>query len=107
MAVYVDEARNRFGRMVMCHMLADTVAELHTMAERIGMKREWFQPLSSPHYDLSLTRRAAAIKEGALVIDRRQVAALIHAKRQAWVEEIVAERRIPNPRGGTAEGGDG
>lgn len=80
MAVYVDDARNPFGRMIMCHMWADTAAELHQMADAIGMKREWFQtpngpnrrPVSFPHYDLSQMRRAAAIQLGAVELARRE-----------------------------------
>lgn len=51
-----------------CHMFADTEAELHAMADAIGMKRSWFQPFpkhSLPHYDLSGTRRQRAVKAGA------------------------------------------
>ena len=61
MAVYIDKTRNSFGRMVMCHMLADSLDELHAMASKIGLKREWFQPKSTPHYDVSLTKRKQAL----------------------------------------------
>lgn len=71
MAVYVDGEQNKFRRMVMCHMFADTIAELHAMADAIGMRREWFQPLSFPHYDVAKGRRAAAVARGAVEVDRR------------------------------------
>lgn len=71
MTVYVDKAANRFGRMVMSHMIADTEEELHALAHAIGMKRSWFQQnASTPHYDVSRTRRAMAIEAGAVELDR-------------------------------------
>ncbi|WP_193188873.1 DUF4031 domain-containing protein [Nisaea sediminum] len=83
MPVYLDTARNRFRRMIMCHMIADTLDELHAMAERIGMRREWFQPRSFPHYDVCLTRRAVAIKHGATVLERRDFVAAMQRIRAA------------------------
>lgn len=81
MAVYVDRARNPFGRMVMCHMIADTLDELHVMAAAIGMRREWFQPRSFPHYDVSRTRRATAVMLGAVEVDRRELVTIIRRLR--------------------------
>jgi hypothetical protein len=61
-SVYVDDMRARYGRMIMCHMLADTPAELHAMADRIGVARRWFQnKASTPHYDIALSKRALAV----------------------------------------------
>jgi len=82
MAVYVDKAQNLFGRMIMCHMLADTLPELHEMADKLGFKREWFQPRSSPYYDLSKLDRKRAIEMGAIEIDNVQLVALIRKLRQ-------------------------
>lgn len=73
MAVYVDDTRNPFGRMIMCHMWADTDEELHAFAEKIGLKREWFQqpPAANwKHYDISMTKRVQAVQAGAIEADR-------------------------------------
>lgn len=76
MTVYVDKARHPFGRMIMCHMIADTLSELHAMADRIGVARRWCQLSGSfPHYDISLEKRAAALRCGAVEIERRDLAA--------------------------------
>jgi hypothetical protein len=78
MPVYVDKARWKFRGMTTCHMLADTEIELHAMANLIGCKREWYQwNASTPHYDLPLFRRQAALDAGAIEIDRKQTVTLI------------------------------
>lgn len=73
MSVYVDRCAIGYGRMLMCHMIADTFDELHAMAYRIGVPRRWFQkspPASFPHYDIAQTKRALAIAAGAIDCDR-------------------------------------
>lgn len=93
MSVYIDREANPFGRMIMCHMLADTEAELHAMAERIGMRREWYQPKSTPHYDLSKAKRALALKFGAVEIDREKTVEII----KAWRRPVTASSSPPLP----------
>ena len=78
MSVYVDKATNAFRGMRMCHMIADTFEELHAMADKLRLKRAWFQaspPASFPHYDISLSKRAIAVKLGAIECDRNEIVA--------------------------------
>jgi hypothetical protein len=72
--------------MLMCHMLADTSAELHAMADRIGVKRKWFQrDAPTPHYDICQSKRALAVAAGAVeVTERRKFAAIIKRVREDW-----------------------
>jgi Protein of unknown function (DUF4031) len=61
-------ARHRAGKktFIMCHMLADTLEELHTMADSLGVRR-WFQAEGSfPHYDICRSKRQLAIALGAI-----------------------------------------
>lgn len=71
MAVYVDESRHPYGRMVMCHMVADTLKELHSMAESLGIQRKWFQDYGIPHYDICKSKRKLAVQNGAVEIDSK------------------------------------
>ena len=79
MTVYVDRARNRLGRMLMCHMVADTPGDLASMADRIGLRREWLQHPGTwkEHYDVSKGKRLQAIRAGAVEIDARQLVELM------------------------------
>jgi signal recognition particle subunit SEC65 len=72
--VYVDDYAGPYGTMKMSHMIADTETELHEMAQKIGLKREWFQPRSFPHYDVCKTKRTMALKAGAKSLNIRQLA---------------------------------
>lgn len=76
MAVFVDPMRSYPGRRgVWCHMMADSLEELHQMAESIGLRREWFQdhPLH-PHYDLHPLARALAVQQGAVEVSSIEMA---------------------------------
>lgn len=80
MAVYVDNMRAPFGRLIMCHMWADTREELFAMADRIGVARRWFQrpagtglpgmDASWEHFDIAQSKRALAVAAGALETDK-------------------------------------
>ena len=83
--VYVDNYRAPYGRMVMCHMLADTDEELHAMAAKIGVARRWHQYPGTikSHYDICLSKRALALQHGAMLIDRAKLVQIIRARRAA------------------------
>jgi hypothetical protein len=86
--VYVDKARNPYRRMLMSHMLADSINELHGMADKIGLSRRHFQPLSSPHYDVCQAYRAKAIAAGAVEISRQELGALIKRLRADQLKAV-------------------
>lgn len=83
MSVYVDSAFLPYRRMKMCHMLADSLDELHAMADRIGIARRHFQTDSSaPHYDICKAKRALAVKFGAVEITRMKLIELLRRNRE-------------------------
>ena len=50
------------------------ITELHELAARIGMKRAWFQAKGWPrdHYDVTDSKRADAIRAGAVPVSWRE-----------------------------------
>lgn len=65
MTVYVDDSRLPFGRLIMCHMVSETVVELHAMANAIGVHRRHFH---RGHYNVCMAMRAKAVARGAVEI---------------------------------------
>ena len=75
--VYVDSAihkKSPNGRKRYCHMTADSLEELHSFAEKIGVKKCWFERSRRgvAHYDLDETARARALEQGASVADNKR-----------------------------------
>lgn len=97
MSVYVDSATNSFGRMKMCHMLADTPEELHAMADKIGVARKWYQAnASTPHYDIAQSKRALAVAAGAIETDKYGIVAVIkriRANPEPWGRRPVIQHK--------------
>jgi hypothetical protein len=93
MSVYVDDAVMFWRGQRWAHLMADTLVELHAMAEALGIPRRAFQDKTSgAHYDVTVSLREQAIALGAIPIsrhrDRAQVRAVIaRAKAQGRGEE--------------------
>lgn len=91
MTIYVDSLESwgwiLRGRAIRsCHMFTDAVdlEQLHVFAERIGMRRAWFQEHRiAPHYDLTQSRREAAVLLGAVEVGRRDASNIWRARREA------------------------
>jgi hypothetical protein len=83
MSVYVDDMRAQLGRMIMCHMIADSHVELLEMADKIGVNWKWIQWLGTyrEHFDISLSRRSRAVNCGAIELTRRELASMIFKRR--------------------------
>jgi Protein of unknown function (DUF4031) len=99
LSVYVDHAFavGDWGRWTGGgHLQADTLAELHELAERLGLRPEWFQ--SKPgrpekdHYDLTRAGRERAIKLGAIGENRAAGTRRRQAIRRAHRPEASGSR---------------
>lgn len=96
MPVYVDHARNPFGRMIMSHMIADTIPELMAMACDIGLHHRHFQPKSHPHFDVSQSYRNKAVCLGAIEVGRKELVALMRQQRQRLATDKVEALNLQN-----------
>ncbi len=97
MTVYVDALRSYpqkanskqgqrwFGQgKQSCHLLADTDQELHEFAAKLGLRREWAQGKGMlVHYDLMPSKRAEAIKRGAVPMGNQEIHVLLSRRRAA------------------------
>ena len=93
MPVYVDEAKHKYGRMVMCHMVADTELELHAMADLIGIDRKHFQDTRYPHYDICKAKREQAIYAGAFQVTSKTLVRIARGD-YSITKPVFAGRRI-------------
>jgi hypothetical protein len=89
MTVYVDDWRQvaRVGqlRARWSHLTADSRDELMTFAARLGLRPAWVQHDDDPvmrHFDVTESKRLAAIRAGATAITWREAGLMVAARRQ-------------------------
>ena len=80
MAILIDSFLNgargpfHFRHRRCGHLVSDSsIEELHAFAERLGLRREWLQRRSIPHYDLTGERYELALAIGAELISSREL----------------------------------
>jgi hypothetical protein len=127
MPVYVDNARIPFVRKDLGlfqptyrlnHLWADSLEELFAMADRIGVKRKWLQrprgtlgPDGKPlqgmdaswvHFDITASKRALAVKYGAIETDMfgpAEHCARLEGNEDKLKQIAIARARRAEPQG--------
>ena len=88
MAVYVDNVRIRWRGKLWCHLVADSLEELHSFAQQLGLKRYWFQDAASyPHYDVTIETRQRALSVGAVEGSRVTIIACARSMKAELLSE--------------------
>ena len=108
MTIYVDDVRipatvGRYRDRRWCHLMSDQIdpAELHAFAQRIGLRRDWFQPgtrlgsrtehdPAGDHYDVTEAMRRRAVAAGAVEIDRAGLVELLRRRRNTLAAAAAA-----------------
>lgn len=82
--VYIDNFNAPFGRMTMCHLIADTTEELLDMVDKIGVQRKWIQYPNTynEHFDICLGKKKKAIELGAKEITSREYAEFCNKRKK-------------------------
>jgi len=87
-SVFIDNARMAAphlvgGRARWAHLSADSPEELIAFADRLGLKRAWFQPGCLYHYDVVDRLRTEAIRLGAEPVTSRELVRRVKAATEA------------------------
>lgn len=99
MSVYVDKAIWKFRGQLYCHMVADSLDELHVFAKQMVIAKSWFHKppkASYPHYDVISAKRDFIIDfGGAIEVDRRILIAKAKILKLEWIElDIIRKVKV-------------
>ncbi|MEP7270582.1 MAG: DUF4031 domain-containing protein [Acidobacteriota bacterium] len=80
MAILIDSFQNgargpiHYWHRRCGHLVSDSsIEELHEFASLLGLRREWFQKRSIPHYDLTGEVYRLALENGAELVSSREL----------------------------------
>jgi hypothetical protein len=65
------------------HLITDgDLSELHEFAQKIGLKREWFQNknIKHPHYDILGEIKERALENGAKVVSSKEIVRILRRR---------------------------
>lgn len=74
--ILIDHPTKRQGKeAAYSHMVADNLRELHVFAERMEIKRCWYENKKGkhPHYDVVQRQFSKAIENGAKLVTSREI----------------------------------
>ena len=91
--VYIDDMNAPYRGMLMCHMIADTHAELIEMARKIGVNRKHIQKAGTrrEHFDICATKKTIAVKNGAVSVTWRQLGNMVLSREAHWSEKYFSK----------------
>lgn len=78
--VYVGSREYIYRNMLMSHMIADTLDELHGMAHKLGIRNNFQDKPGKPHYDISKAKKQQAIKLGAIEISDKEIVRILRRR---------------------------
>ena len=104
MTVYVDRLFKRSPKSLQarkygnlwCHLLSDSIEELHDLAKELGLKRGYYQHRPISHYDLTRNKRQQAIKLGATKISTKEYLMRLRHSQKARKEELERISEVCN-----------
>lgn len=105
MSVYVDdalqEAQLSHGRRTLyarwSHLLADDTAELVAFGRQLDLRSSWLQAADTPqeHFDVTASKRSAALRLGATAVSIEEKEALVRCKRAGLPFHLEQLREDP------------
>lgn len=94
----VQTARWRFSSVSHLFVTPGNLAELHTFASRLGLRRAWFQDRPDlPHYDLCPTMADRAAFRGARHAPPKLLCAIMAEWRAHHAAERPAQQAVIRP----------
>ena len=79
--VYIGKRKWKYRNMLMSHLIADTLEELHAMAKALGINTIHFQNKpNQPHYDICQAKKKIAISMGVQEISDKQIILILKEK---------------------------
>ena len=99
MSCYVDTPQWERNGLPSGHLIADSLPELHAMAERIELPRSMFVSHAIvPHYTLLALTRPAAIAAGAIALEKPEWNRQLQRAREGCRGLVAGHDPIPPRR---------